>query len=264
MEPESIVRFSGVSLGYGRTPVLSAVDLTLKTGDFFGLVGPNGAGKTTLLLGLIGLLPVQGGQATRQSGIRFGYVPQRQNLDDIFPLTVADVIQMADIFTPGSSIKLHQVLETVGLSGRARDFYRDLSGGQRQRVLLARALAVDPDVLVLDEPTTGLDFPSEAGFMDLVDRFNARGRTVIMVTHALNLVANHARSLGLVAGGKMVTGSAEELLTRESLSRLYDRGIEVVSIGGRKVLVADAPVDPGEASAGETSAGEASAGEASP
>lgn len=238
--PSLLLRLEGLTLGYGRAPVLEGVDLELLRGDYLGLVGPNGAGKTTLLQGMLGLLAPLRGQLHRPSLIRTGYVPQRGGVEDLFPLTAQDIVEMgarASVRHGGRWPRIPQLLSRVGMGGLSQRFFREMSGGQRQRVLLARALAIDPELLILDEPTNGLDFPSEVSFMNLVDELHGQGMTVVLVTHFLNLVANHARSLALVGDGRVVAGRTEELLTGERMHEIYGAGVTVTEFEGRHYVV---------------------------
>ncbi|HXE72206.1 MAG TPA: metal ABC transporter ATP-binding protein [Candidatus Nitrosotenuis sp.] len=249
MRGETLVRFVDVTLGYGRRVVLSGVSFELRRGDYFGLVGPNGSGKTTLLRALLGNLRPKAGeilyQGQRRRCLRFGYVPQREQVDELFPLSVEDVVLMGRygriglLRRPGRADREYcrQCLELVGLEERARAPFRVLSGGQKQRVLLARALAGEPEVLVLDEPTVGMDLGAEEDTMGMVDWLQEnRGLTVVLVTHELDIVARHAETMGLIHKG-LVVGPVREVLTAERLSALYDRPVRVTDIEGMPVIL---------------------------
>lgn len=246
-----LVEFRGVRLGYGRRTVLQGLDLRLGEGDYLGLVGPNGSGKTTLLRALIGNLPAQEGEILYRGGrerLRFGYVPQREGVDEVFPLSVEDVVLMGRyprvglMRRPGRQDREYAAhcLERVGLASMRRRPFSDLSGGQKQRVLMARALAGEPEVLLLDEPTTGMDLASEEDTCSLVGELHRQGMTVVMVTHLLDLVAHHARSVGILHEG-LTVGPVEEVLTEERLSRLYGRPVRVVVVEGRPVVLGARP-----------------------
>lgn len=227
---EPLVRFRDVQLGYGRQVVLDNVNLDIVSGDFFGLVGPNGSGKTTLLRCLLGILKPLSGQVTRPVGLRVGYVPQREVLDPLFPLTALDIVLMGRYPRVGffraparadRDFSMH-CIEQVGLSEFAHKLYRELSGGQRQRVLIARALAVEPSLLVLDEPTNGLDLPTEASILSLIERLHAKGGlTIVLVSHVLNVVARYATRLGVLLEGSLVVGEAEQMMQERVLQEVY-------------------------------------------
>ena len=195
--PDSLVTLRDVSLGYDGRPVLQNVSLTIERGEFLALLGPNGAGKTTLLRGILGLIPVLAG--TIEYGFDRlasppGYVPQRETLDPIFPLTAFEVVIMGTyarlpLFRPvgrRERARAAECLAQVGLGAASDQLFWELSGGQKQRVLIARALAVEPEVLLLDEPTAGVDAAAEEVILDLIARLNRERRlTVGLVCHHL-------------------------------------------------------------------------------
>jgi len=164
----ALLRLQDVSLGYDGRAILEHISFAIEQGEFLALLGPNGAGKTTLLRGMLGLIPVLAGQITYgfdRTTSPPGYIPQRETLDPIFPLTVREVVLMGTYarLTPLRLVGRRQrhlaatCLEQVGLADLADRPFWVLSGGQKQRVLIARGLAVEPNILLLDEPTAGVD-----------------------------------------------------------------------------------------------------------
>ena len=222
-----------VSLGYDGRPVLNHVELTIEQGEFCALLGPNGAGKTTLLRGMLGLVPVLAGRIEYGIDRRTsppGYVPQRESLDPIFPLTVLEVVLMGTFarLRPLRPVgrREHRLaadcLDQVGLASIAGRPFWSLSGGQKERVLIARALAAEPRILLLDEPTAGVDPGATAAIMDAITRLNReRGLTVVLVSHQLRVVRQVVRSVIWVDGGSAVKGTAEELLTAERIADVF-------------------------------------------
>lgn len=250
-----LVRFEDVALGYGGRPVLEGLDFTLCRGDFLGLVGPNGAGKSTVIKAMLGLLkPVRGRivyESRLHDELEFGYVPQRHTLDALFPLTVEQIVEMARYrFTgplrwPGRSDRevVRRALAAVRIEDLAGRGFGQLSGGQRQRTLIARALATGANCLILDEPTDGMDLPSQEAILTLVQRLHEEeGLTVVLVSHLLNEVANFVDRLAMIEDGTFVYGTLEEILTVERLSALYGMEVDVERIGDAVVVLPAARV----------------------
>jgi ABC-type Mn2+/Zn2+ transport system ATPase subunit len=195
--PAPAISLRDVTLGYDGRPILQRVSLTIERGEFLALLGPNGAGKTTLLRGMLGLIPLLAGTVVYGFDRAVnppGYVPQRETLDPIFPLTAFEVVLMGTyarlpLLRPvGRRERAHAAacLDKVGLGAQAGQPFWALSGGQKQRVLIARALAADPEVLLLDEPTAGVDVAAEEVILDLIAHLNReRGLTVGLVCHHL-------------------------------------------------------------------------------
>jgi ABC-type Mn2+/Zn2+ transport system ATPase subunit len=245
---EAFIQFDRVTLGYGRHAVLRDVDLTVPAGDFLGIVGPNGAGKTTLLKALLGTLrPIRGTIRIPAQGVVFGYVPQRQAVDETFPLTVREMILMGrfariGLFRRPRSEDHARVVEAaahVGIAPLLDRRYRTLSGGQKQRTLIARALAAEPTVLILDEPTNGMDLPAENAMMELVRRLHVDDRlTVVMVSHLLNVVASYVARLAIVGDGRLEVGPIATMLTAEKLTALYGTAVRVHRVDGSAVVLA--------------------------
>ncbi len=162
---EALVELTQVSIGYGGEPILGGIDFEVERGDFLALVGPNGAGKTTLLRVIAGILPPVHGRLRRSPGVTIGYVPQERDLDPIFPLSALDVALQGRIarlgpwgrVQPADRDIARRAMAQAGVTALERSAFRELSGGQKQRVLIARALAAEPELLVLDEPTSAVD-----------------------------------------------------------------------------------------------------------
>jgi ABC-type Mn2+/Zn2+ transport system ATPase subunit len=241
-----LVALERASIGYGR-PLLEGVEVAVAPGDFLAVVGPNGGGKTTLLRTLLGTQPLVGGRRIQPRPVRVGYVPQRDHVDPIWPLTAEDIVLMGRFRLLGpwrrptgdDRARALGALEAVGMAGIARRMYRDLSGGQRQRTLIARALATEPELLALDEPTSGMDPAAELNTMDLVRDLWRGGRlAVVMVSHRLETVANYAKTLAMVDKDQALfrVGPLEEMLRPEALGALYGRPVAVREEAGRRVV----------------------------
>jgi len=225
----ALITAERAAFGYHKLPVVIGVDLAVERGDFLGIVGPNGAGKTTLFRGLLGLVPPLAGRVVRSTRA-VGYVPQREMLDPIYPVTAEEVVQMGAFgelrgwrgLTREARARARSCLEKVGLYERRTSAFSSLSGGQRQRVLIARALMVEPEVLLLDEPTSGVDRAAQARILELLVELNrSRGMAVLLVSHQLSMVRETVQRVLWVAEGRVRLGSAAQMLAPENLDRFY-------------------------------------------
>lgn len=231
---KTLIRLNDVSLGHNGAAVLENIDLEIVRGTFVGVIGPNGSGKSTLLKALVGILPVSRGRIEFPEGKpRFGYVPQRDTLDPLYPLTVKEVVLMGtyEILGPSSLIRkpqrerATQALLAVRAEGLGSRLFAELSVGERQRVLIARALASNPECLVLDEPVAGVDQPTTEVIMDLAQALNTtQGLTVVMVNHHILSLRGRAQEIIWIVDGKAVCGPASTLLTREKIEEMLMRG----------------------------------------
>ena len=225
--------------GYDGKPVLWNVNITIPEGDFVCVVGPNGSGKTTLLKIALGLLkPTSGtievfGQRPDRSRGRIGYVPQHPQLDPLFPVSAMDVVLMGRLGRArswgawGSADRKQamRTLEEVGIADKASHHFDSLSGGQKQRVLIARALAGEPDLLLLDEPTAGLDAHIEEGFYRLLQELNKR-LTIMLVSHDLGFVSGFVRTVVCVGQEVVVHPTSE--ITGQVIADLYGSDMRLV------------------------------------
>lgn len=176
----------GVGVTFGTDEVLHGVSFTIEQGEFIGLVGQNGSGKTTLLRVLLGLLRPSKGRAGKDEDVTIGYVPQRGQLyNGIVPVSVLEVAKLG---SKGDAGRARSALTSVGMQEFEQRNFNELSGGQQQRVVIAKALASGANVLILDEPTTGVDKASQAEFYDLLRRLHDEGRTIIIVSHDIDSV----------------------------------------------------------------------------
>ena len=242
-----LVKFDHATLGYGRRVVLSDLTFDIPPGDFLGLVGPNGAGKTTILRAILGSLKPMSGTVVTAPDLRFGYVPQRDSVDYNFPLKVCDVVMMGRYDRIGVGRRPSKddrrlaldALEHVGIADLADRQLSALSGGQKQRTLIARALVGEPNILVLDEPTNGMDLVSTTQILSLVRELHERDNiTVLMVSHALNEVANYVERIALTLEGSFRIGNVDEIMNEHVLSGMYGIPVEVDRFDGHRIVVA--------------------------
>jgi manganese/iron transport system ATP-binding protein len=246
------VRLAGVHAGYEERLVLEDVSLTVETGTLLAVVGPNGAGKTTLLKVMAGLLrPWRGrvevlGAAPGAHARRVAYVPQAELVDWAFPVTVSDVVEMGrypglgPVRRPGRDDHraVRDALEQVGMAQHADTQIGRLSGGQRRRVFLARALAGQPDLYLLDEPVTGIDARTQEALMDILEAEAAGGRTVVATTHDLACAASRFQRVLAINRTVIADGPSTLVLDTDVLARTY--GGHLLVLGGRSVVLDDA------------------------
>ena len=231
MPQEPVIEISSLSFSYGGAPVLDDVNLRVEARQMMSVVGPNGGGKTTLLKLILGLLQPKKGtvrvfdSAPRQSRHRIGYMPQYARFDPHFPVSVLEVVLMGRAerhfggpYRRADKQAAHRALDEVGLSGAPERLFASLSGGQRQRVLIARALACDPDLLLLDEPTANVDASAESRFYEILRSLNER-LTILIVSHDIGLVSGLAQQAICVNRRVAVHPTSE--LTGELLQEMY-------------------------------------------
>jgi len=226
----ALIRFSGASIGYNGSSVLESVDLEITRGSFVGVLGANGSGKSTLLKTIAGILPVLKGRLEFPMGRpRFGYVPQRDTLDPTYPLTAFEVVLMGTYgalrpfsrVMPAMRERALRALAEVRAEALAGRLFADLSGGERQRILIARALAADPDCLVLDEPVAGIDHATTEVIMDLTGVLHkTRGLTILMVSHHILSLRGRADEIVWVSERKLVCGPADLMLSKEKIEEM--------------------------------------------
>jgi ABC-type Mn2+/Zn2+ transport system ATPase subunit len=243
---QALARLQGVSCGYRRAPAVIDIDLTIGRHDFVGIVGPSGSGKTTVLRALLGTLAPLRGHVTRAPGLRIGYVPQVETVDWSFPVTVAEVVLMARPrslrrWVPWASraekTEVDTVLDRLGLTGLAGRHIRNLSGGQQQRVFIARALLQRPHLLVMDEPTAGVDVATRHELLHVLTDLHGGGLAVVLTTHDLNGLAAHLPRIVCLQQRVVAEGRPAEVLTPEVLERTYGAPMEVLIHGGMPVVV---------------------------
>ena len=251
---EPIIELQNLTCGYDGQPVLSEVSLAVAPGEFVGLLGPSGSGKTTLLRSVLGAVDVYqgqvlvGGVSTARRRPRVGYVPQLETIDWNFPVTVEEVVMMGrtmeNLLFPWyrrQERKLAlEMLERLGISHLTRRHIRELSGGQQQRVFLARALVSSPTLLLLDEPTAGVDIKTRDDMMHLLHDLNHQGVTIVMTTHEINAVAAHLPWVVCLNGRIIAQGPPSEVFTEDTFRLTYGAEIPVIRYQGM-TLVAESP-----------------------
>jgi zinc transport system ATP-binding protein len=231
-----IIELSGVDFGYTATPVVEDISLHVDVGEYVAIVGPNGSGKSTLMKLMLGLLRPDDGVARLfgepshefDDGSRVGYVAQQASASKEMPITVREVVKMGRFPHVGFGwLSNHdweivdRALETVGMAAFANRRVTQLSGGQRQRAFIARALASEADLLVLDEPTVGVDIESVEAFYDLLESLNEDGITVLLIEHDLSAVTDHAQRVVCLNREIYFDGATEAFVESDALSRAF-------------------------------------------
>jgi zinc transport system ATP-binding protein len=230
-----VIELRDVTLGYGSHVVVAGVSFRVERGEIAALLGPNGAGKTTLLRALLGELKPRSGHVVRDPKLRIGYVPQVDVEGSFWPMRVRDFVRLFS----RDDVAVETALAGVGISELADRDLQDLSGGQRQKVLLAKALANEPNVLLLDEPTQGMDVASESDYLDLLEDLHRSGMTIVLVTHLLHVALSVARIMVLVDRGQTRVTSVREIIDGKVLDAIYGRPFSGASLGNSTVLVPD-------------------------
>ena len=240
---EPLVRLDSVELTYDGAPVLAGVDLTLRGGDFVGVVGPSGAGKTTLLRLALGTLRPTAGRVERARGLRVGYVPQLETVSWSFPVTVAECVLMVRSerwlpwATRAEKRAVTDVLDRLGIAHLADRHIRELSGGQQQRMFLARALLRDPQLLLLDEPTSGIDIATRHEMLHLLGHLHDDGMTILLTTHDLNGVGAHVPELVAMNGTVLRRGAPADVMTPTVLEQTFGAPMDVLEHLGMPVVL---------------------------
>ncbi|MFA5810709.1 MAG: ABC transporter ATP-binding protein [bacterium] len=247
MKQEPPICMHGVSFSYDADPVLEHVDICIEERSFISIIGPNGGGKTTLLKLMLGLLrPTAGkvsifGKSPRESRKEIGYMPQNAQFDPHFPIAVMDVVLMGRLgsescrggrYCADDRKVADRVLGEVELSALKHRSFSSLSGGQRQRVLLARALACEPKILMLDEPTANLDQAVGTRLFDLLKKLNER-LTIVLVSHDVGFVTRYVDRVLCVNRSALEHSACD--LTGEMVSQMYGDDMHAVWHGAHKL-----------------------------
>ncbi|MBK1875645.1 metal ABC transporter ATP-binding protein [Pelagicoccus mobilis] len=232
-----------LTVAYEKRPVLYGVDVRVPEGKLIGIVGPNGAGKSTLIKAIMGIVPTTGGwvkvygKPFAKNAKRVGYVPQRESVDWDFPVNVMDVVLMGRYGKLGMMGRVKKedreiaeaCLEKVGMLPYAKRQISNLSGGQQQRVFLARALAQESDLYLMDEPFVGVDAATEAAIIELLRELKNRGKTIMVVHHDLPTAQKYFDMLLLLNMRLVAFGPTEEVFTQELLQKTYGGRLTILS-----------------------------------
>ncbi len=226
-----VVNIDNVSYRFNSALVLENISFTVDKGDFVGIIGPNGAGKTTLFRSMLGLLEDYQGRITffgedirknRRILQKIGYIPQKNSTDQGFPATVEEIVSLGITGRRPSKNKINHAIETVGLFDQKTKRIGELSGGQQQRVLIAKALANEPELLILDEPVTGIDLKTQNKFYVLLKKLNEENKiTIIWASHDLDAVKKLANKIACVNKRIFFHGDATIFFENNELLKAY-------------------------------------------
>ena len=250
-----ILEVHDLTVSYERKPVLWNIDLSLPKGSLVGIIGPNGAGKSTLIKSIMGLLPLSSGyvklfdKPLQKVRNKVSYVPQRESVDWDFPISVFDVVlmgrygKMGLIRRPSKKDKAiaHQALEQVGMSAFSKRQISQLSGGQQQRVFLARALAQEAELYLMDEPFVGVDAATEAAIIEILRKMRAENKTVIVVHHDLQSAIEYFDWVVLLNMRLVASGKTKDTLTPNLLEETYGGRLTVLTQVGELLKKAQFP-----------------------
>lgn len=243
-----LIRLEGVAASYGHHRVLDDVSFHVHEDQFTGIVGPSGAGKTTLLRLLLQTLAPVAGTVWRAPGLRVAYVPQLETVNWNFPVTVFECVLMSrksgrrlPWASASEKASVAAVLDRLGIGDLGERHIRELSGGQQQRMFLARALLRQPQVLLLDEPTSGVDISTRHDILHLLADLHEDGVAIVLTTHDLNGMATHLPHLVCVNHRIVADGTPSEVITPTVLERTFGARMEVLEHLGIRVVVDESP-----------------------
>lgn len=237
-----LITIDNVSFRYNESRVIEHVNLDIQQGEYVGIIGPNGSGKTTLLRLILGLLVPQSGtiylfgKPVQQvkDWSKIGYIPQKATqFDSQFPITVNEIVSLGRIakkglfgkFTHDDEQVIRRAIEMADISNLKHTLMTELSGGQQQRVFIAKALASEPDILILDEPTVGVDVESQEKFYTLLSHLNKKeGKTIIIVSHDIDVIANEVSTIACINKHLVYHGAPKEFIKEDYIEKLYGKG----------------------------------------
>ncbi len=244
MSPSALVSLDHVTFGYDGAPVLKDVTYAVEPGAFTGIVGPSGSGKTSLLRLLLGTVTAHHGTVTRTPGLAVSYVPQLETVNWNFPVTVHECVLMSRASrrllpwaTAQERADVATVLERLGIADLGQRHIRELSGGQQQRMFIARALVRRPALLLMDEPTSGVDVATRHEVLHLLDDLNRGGLAIVLTTHDLNGMAAHLPHLVALQQRVIAMGTPQEVIVPSVLEQVFGARMEVLMHLGMPVVV---------------------------
>lgn len=231
----TVITVKNLTISYNKKPAIKGINLEVDEGSIIGILGPNGAGKSTLIKGILCLLPPETGEVkvfdkpVKESLKRIAYIPQKEQFDWDFPINVSEVVMMGrypyiSLFgRPDENDRLivKEVLEKVEMSDNQFTQIRNLSGGQQQRIFLARALAQESDIYLLDEPFVGVDAKTEKAIFELIKELKEKNKTILIVHHDLSKVKEYFDKVILINQTLVAFGDTDKAFTPELINKAY-------------------------------------------
>ncbi|CAB4626706.1 unannotated protein [freshwater metagenome] len=243
-----LIELNDVTAGYTHHPVLSNVNFHVHEDQFTGIVGPSGAGKTTLLRLLLGTLKPMSGTIEKNSDLRIAYVPQLETVSWNFPITVEECVLMSrksanrlPWASKSEKQSVYSVLDRLSIADLTKRHIRELSGGQQQRMFLARALLRQPQIMLLDEPTSGVDVATRHDVLHLLADLHEEGIAIVLTTHDLNGIAAHLPHLVCVNQRIVASGAPADVMNPDVLEQTFGARMEVLEHLGMRIVVDEAP-----------------------
>ncbi len=237
---DTIIQLKKINFKYGHSRILEDINLEVERKEFLGIIGPNGSGKTTLLKTILGLITPESGEvflfqkpiSKFRDWQKIGYVPQKATqFDKNFPITVEEIVSLGCLHTVDYK-KIENALDIVEMKKFRKRRISDLSGGQQQRVFIAKALCSNPELLILDEPTVGIDSASQEKFYDILSHLNKdHSITILLVSHDIDVVVNEVNKLVCINKKLVYHGSPKEFIKNDYLEKLYGKGRKFIIHG---------------------------------
>jgi|YelNatPaOPRAMG01_1025707.scaffolds.fasta_scaffold01631_22 zinc transport system ATP-binding protein len=232
-----IIEIENLFFSYNGETILEDINLSIEEGDFWGIIGPNGAGKTTLLKIIVGLLKPQKGKIfifgkypwhLKEEKKYIGYIPQKAEIEELLPLKVFDIVSLGRrainewrrLSSKDIEI-IEKILRELEIYELKEKLFKDLSGGQKQRVLIAKALVMEPKILLLDEPTVGVDLSSQDRFYNILEELNKNGLTIILISHDIGVISKKVKKLACLNRKLFLHGCPQDIRIHKFLSKMY-------------------------------------------
>jgi zinc transport system ATP-binding protein len=219
--PEKLIKLKQVDYSIEQKIILDNITLDINSGDYIGLIGPNGAGKTTLIKLILDLILPTSGKITKKDNIKIGYVAQRSvSREEFFPASVKEVV-LSGLIGKKVDLQIYEkAMDDCGIKEIERDLFNNLSGGLRQRTIIARSLINSPELLILDEPTTGVDSKHQFKLYSLLKKLNSQGITIIIVSHDIEAITKEVKQI-VCLDKKLLYDCPSHQMNEDKIHKIY-------------------------------------------